>query len=137
VTVLLSWPRTSAFPGSMRWVPLRSLLIAALLMLAAAVAAEESVTVYSPPGDLLRTVRRPPGAFVRASQAADEILVRFKGMSLPTSAPAAHAQLRAAPVRTSRIVRNLQPVKLPPGVSVRQALAAYRSHPDVLYAEPN
>ncbi|HTM10955.1 MAG TPA: peptidase S8, partial [Verrucomicrobiae bacterium] len=48
-----------------------------------------------------------------------------------------HAGAKSSSLKTFRHVRNLELVKLPPVVSVEQAIESYRSHPDVLYAEPN
>jgi subtilisin family serine protease len=67
----------------------------------------------------------------------DQVLVRFKPGTSPSSVAAAHAMVSARVVRTFTIVSDLQLVQLPAGVSVKEALARYRSDKNVLYAEPN
>ena len=66
-----------------------------------------------------------------------ELLVRFKHGSSRSGRTAAHAWTGAKITRAFKVVDDLELVRLPSGVSVREALALYRRHPDVLYAEPN
>jgi subtilisin family serine protease len=73
----------------------------------------------------------------RPIYAADEILVRFKETVPQSRRDAAHRNSRATVVQSFRNAKNIQRLKLAPGQSVAQALNFYRSHPDVLYAEPN
>lgn len=67
----------------------------------------------------------------------DELLVRFKP-NLPKSAiDQINATIGAQVLQEFQIVSNLQRVKLPPSLSVPEAIARYKSTPNVLYAEPN
>ncbi|MGQ9532772.1 MAG: S8 family serine peptidase [Desulfotomaculales bacterium] len=69
--------------------------------------------------------------------APDRVLVRFKEGVPAKQSLQAHAAVGAQVLRTYRIVPGLELVRLPRGTSVSQALAAYRSDPRVLYAEPD
>lgn len=68
--------------------------------------------------------------------APDRILVRFKDKTVQSVMASVHSSLRAKVVKRFNLVKNLQLVKLPRGVSVEEAIQRYRSHPSVLYAEP-
>ena len=78
----------------------------------------------------VRVVDAPP-------YAPDEIFVRFKEGVSPYQGLSAHAGIGAVVVERFRTVENLELVKLPPGMDVKEALEFYQQHPDVLYAEPN
>src|SRR5262245_31746154 len=94
-----------------------------------------TLNAHSSTGEVLRTATgstRTAPAFV-----PDELLVRFKDSVPATSRAAAHAQMQALAVRPVRSSRQLELVKVPPHISLQQALLAYRSHPNVLYVEPN
>ena len=67
----------------------------------------------------------------------DEILVRFRESTSAFSRSLAHSSIGTRVVREFRVAKGLQRVKLPPGMTVSQALQAFSKHPDVLYAEPN
>ncbi len=49
----------------------------------------------------------------------------------------AHQAVQAQVARRYKLVRNLQLVRLPPGLNVEQAIEQYKRQPGVLYAEPN
>ncbi len=49
----------------------------------------------------------------------------------------AHQAVQAQVARRYKLVRNLQLVRLPPGLSVEEAIKRYKGQPGVLYAEPN
>ncbi len=66
-----------------------------------------------------------------------ELLVKFKSGVLAASSARAHQSLGATSLRTYSLVPNLEHVKLPKGLSVRDAILNYMSDPDVEYAEPN
>jgi len=66
-----------------------------------------------------------------------QLLVRFRRGTGKLSMQAEHARVGAEVLKEFRIVDNLQLVRLPAGMSVRQAERYYRQRPDVLYAEPN
>lgn len=79
-------------------------------------------------------------ATVAAAQASTEfvegeVLVKFKG-GAQMAAPIDHARIGARPVETINRL-NVQRVALPKTVNVSQALAHYRSLPNVEFAEPN
>src|SRR2546427_1838941 len=67
----------------------------------------------------------------------DEILVRFRESTSTFSRSLTHSRIGTTVVREFRVAKGLQRVKLPPGMTVSQALQAFSKHPDVLYAEPN
>jgi len=67
----------------------------------------------------------------------DQVLVRFKPGTPAHSIAAMHAALGAQVVREFKIVSHLYLVRLPAGVSVKEAIARYRRDKNVLYAEPN
>src|SRR5882762_7651836 len=67
----------------------------------------------------------------------DEILVRFRESASAFSRSITHSRIGTRVVREFRVAKGLQRVKLPPGMTVSQALQAFSKHPDVLYAEPN
>ncbi|MBI5633570.1 MAG: S8 family serine peptidase [Nitrospirae bacterium] len=66
-----------------------------------------------------------------------ELLVKFKSGVLSSSSVRSHQSLGASVMRTYSLVPNLEHVKLPEGLSVRDAVISYMSDPDVEYAEPN
>ena len=65
------------------------------------------------------------------------ILVKFRSNASRTAVIAAHRAMLADVVHTFSSVEGLQLVHLPAAAKMREALAAYRSNPDVLYAEPD
>jgi len=67
----------------------------------------------------------------------DEVLVRFAPGVSPTVKSAVHRGLGASTVARYSTVTGLELVKLPKGVSAKEAIKHYRRHLDVLYAEPN
>jgi subtilisin family serine protease len=81
--------------------------------------------------------RKNPPSTAEPPAAADKVLVRFKAKTTEGSISEAHARLGATEVRRFTSVPNLMLVSLPSGRSVRDALAAYRSHPSVEYATPD
>ncbi|ACY17230.1 S8 family peptidase [Haliangium ochraceum] len=69
--------------------------------------------------------------------APGEILVRFKRDAAFSVQESLHAALGTEVVHGYRFVPGLQAVALPPALAVEDALAAFKSDPSVLYAEPN
>ncbi len=67
----------------------------------------------------------------------DQLLVRFRPGLSKQAMQAQHAAVGAAVRKEFRVVENLQLVRLPAGMTVKQARRLYRARPDVLYAEPN
>jgi subtilisin family serine protease len=80
---------------------------------------------------------RPNRVVHLAAHTADEVIVRFKDHVAVKDMVAAHAWARGEHRRRFRSVPNLRLVKVAPGMSVKEVIARYRQHPDVLYAEPN
>src|SRR4030042_5020261 len=66
-----------------------------------------------------------------------ELLVKFKSGVVKTSALKLHQTIRASVAKSFKIVPNLDLVKLPKGLSVKDAVMQYMSDPNVEYAEPN
>ncbi|MBI5848984.1 MAG: S8 family serine peptidase [Nitrospirae bacterium] len=66
-----------------------------------------------------------------------ELLVKFKSGIVGASSVRAHQSIGASVLKTYGLVPNLEHVKLPKGLSVRDAIINYMSRPDVEYAEPN
>ena len=69
--------------------------------------------------------------------APDSILVRFKAVAPPSERAQAHAMAGASVYRSFTLVEGLQVVKVPAGMTVKEAIEVYQRHPAVLYAEPN
>src|SRR5262245_43673054 len=69
--------------------------------------------------------------------AEDEVLVRFQEGVSEQGKANAHARVGGKPVKEFKIVKGLQRIKLPVGMSVEEAVKLYRQNPNVLYAEPN
>lgn len=87
-----------------------------------------------------RVAAKPPNRASWAGQPKfkrDEILVRFRPGVPQERANALHAAVRARPVKSWPSVRGLQLVQLPAGMTIKDAILAYRKNPDVLYAEPD
>ncbi len=66
-----------------------------------------------------------------------ELLVKFRGGVLAASSLKTHQALGATSLRRYALVPNLEHVKLPQGLSVRDGIIKYMSDPTVEYAEPN
>ncbi|MBI5074243.1 MAG: S8 family serine peptidase [Nitrospirae bacterium] len=66
-----------------------------------------------------------------------ELLVKFKAGILSASSVRTHQSVGATSLRSYNLIPNLEHVKLPNGLSVRDAVVNYMSNPDVEYAEPN
>ncbi len=69
--------------------------------------------------------------------AADRILVKFRPGMNAKARVNAHAVVGAQTLKQYTAVRELEAVKLPPGLDVGTALRAYRQHPEIEYAEPD
>ncbi|HSK30056.1 MAG TPA: S8 family serine peptidase, partial [Candidatus Limnocylindria bacterium] len=68
---------------------------------------------------------------------ADEVIVKFRDGADEAQKELARFRVSAVRKKTFRILRNLEIVKLQPGIQVEEAVNLYRQNPDVLYAEPN
>lgn len=66
-----------------------------------------------------------------------ELLVKFKSGIIATSSLKLHQAVGASVIKRFNVVPNLEHVKLPAGVSVKDAVIQYMSDPNVEYAEPN
>jgi subtilisin family serine protease len=69
--------------------------------------------------------------------APDSILVRFKAAAPPSEQAQAHALAGGSVHRSFTLVEGLQVVRVPRGMTVKDAIERYQRHPAVLYAEPN
>lgn len=66
-----------------------------------------------------------------------ELLVKFKSGVKAASSAAVHQAAGATVIRKYATIQNLEQVKLPQGLSVKDAVMQYMSSPGVEYAEPN
>src|SRR3972149_3067097 len=66
-----------------------------------------------------------------------EVIVRFKPGATHEGKLALHAAVRGQVVGESKLVEDLQVVRLGEPAAMEEAIVAYRRNPDVLYAEPN
>lgn len=66
-----------------------------------------------------------------------ELLVKFKSGTLDSQSLKTHRSLGASVIRRFSSVPNLERIKIPSGLSVRNAVVKYMSDPNVEYAEPN
>ncbi len=73
----------------------------------------------------------------KASFREGELIVKFKSGIVTPSSAKVHQAMGASVVRRYSSVSNLEHVKLPTGVSVKDAVVRYMSDPNVEYAEPN
>jgi thermitase len=69
--------------------------------------------------------------------ASDEILVRYRTSTSQSSRSSIHAQLGTTVVKEFKKVGGIQLVKLPQGMTVKNAIRNYLKNSEVLYAEPN
>jgi subtilisin family serine protease len=66
-----------------------------------------------------------------------ELLVKFKSGIISTSSLRLHRAVGASVMKRFNIMPDLEHVKLPKGLSVKDAILQYMSDPNVEYAEPN
>ena len=66
-----------------------------------------------------------------------ELLVKFKSGVIATSSLKLHQAVGASVTKRFNIMPDLEHVKLPKGLSVKDAIMQYMSDPNVEYAEPN
>ena len=66
-----------------------------------------------------------------------ELLVKFKAGATPGDVTSTLHTMSLKSVRAYRSVAGLRRVRLTPGVSAEEAMAAYRKQPNVEYVEPN
>ena len=66
-----------------------------------------------------------------------ELLVKFKSGVIATSSLKIHQAVGASVTKRFNIIPDLEHVKLPKGLSVKDAIMQYMSDPNVEYAEPN
>ncbi|TMQ25595.1 MAG: peptidase S8, partial [Deltaproteobacteria bacterium] len=89
----------------------------------------------APVQQIAQAVSGPAGGRSRLPYASDRILVRFKSGTAASRTAAVHAQHSGQVVREYRVPTDLQLVEVPQGATVEQMAEAYRSDPEVLYAE--
>lgn len=73
----------------------------------------------------------------KARYVEGEILVKFRSGVLTTQSLKVHQGIGARSLRVFTTIPGLEHVKLPEGLSVRDAIVRYMSDPAVEYAEPN
>ncbi|HYL85981.1 MAG TPA: S8 family serine peptidase [Candidatus Angelobacter sp.] len=116
----------------------RMLLLAFVTLLLAPVV---SYTQNSPSSQLPVSPQRDRATFQsppnKPKYAPNRILVRFRPETPKLQTEAAHAAIAAQVIRTSKLVRGLDIVRLPEKMTVDAALRAYAQDPTVLYAEPD
>lgn len=66
-----------------------------------------------------------------------EILVKFKSGVVSAMSSKSHEAMESRTLKRFHLVRNLEHVRLPEGLSVKEAIIRYMSDPNVEYAEPN
>ncbi len=66
-----------------------------------------------------------------------EVLVKFKSGVEKASSQKVHQAVGASVIKSYTLVRNLEYIRLPKGLSVKDAINQYMSDPNVEYAEPN
>src|SRR5438128_4090911 len=71
------------------------------------------------------------------SHVEGEVLVRFRDDVHDYNKVLAHSMIGAARRKVFEHIKGLEHVKLPPGLSIKDAIKSYRMNPDVLYVEPN
>ena len=67
----------------------------------------------------------------RATYKDGEVLVKFRSGTVSTSSVKAHQAVGAKVVKKFKLVKNLEKVELPDGVSVKEAVQAYLADPNV------
>jgi len=67
----------------------------------------------------------------------NEVIVKFRDGVLELNKTMARSRASGTRLRAFRIIDGLEHHRLPPHVSIDEAIAKYRQDPDVLYAEPN
>ena len=88
-------------------------------------------------GSNSRYAAEPPPQTQMAEHVSDEIIVKFREGVDESRKDLARFRVFGNRKKAFRIVRGLEVIKLPPNVSVQEAIDIYQQDPDVLYAEPN
>src|SRR5689334_2378070 len=88
-------------------------------------------------GSNSRYAAEPPPQAQMAEHVSDEIIVKFREGVDESRKDLARFRVFGNRKKAFRIVRGLEVIKLPPNVSVQEAIDIYQQDPDVLYAEPN
>lgn len=76
-------------------------------------------------------------AMERGRYAEGELLVKFRPGVMKTTVLKAHQVLGASVIKGFFLVHGLDHIKLPPGITVKEAIVRYMSDQDVEYAQPN
>ena len=87
--------------------------------------------------DIKITAQSIPTQTAKAKYMEGELLVKFKTGVVAASSAAVHKAVGATVVHKYTLVPNLERIKLPKGLSVKDAITTYMSNPNVTYAEPN
>ncbi len=92
----------------------------------------ENVTITKPK----ITVDSILGELNKGKYVQGELLVKFKSGASKQTSQAIHQSLGAKLIKKSAILENVERVKLPSGLSIKDAIIQYMSNPDVEYASP-
>ncbi|MBI5633572.1 MAG: S8 family serine peptidase [Nitrospirae bacterium] len=73
----------------------------------------------------------------RAKYQEGELLVKFRTGVIQASAAKLHQKTGSSVIKRFAMISDLEHIKLPASLSVREAISFYMSNPNVEYAEPN
>lgn len=122
---------------------MRKLVCLFLFSLLAACGSDRTVSVSNggPTGSAslksMVTVQSVLSAMEKGRYGEGELLVKFRTGVVSASSLRTHQSMGATSLRKFSVVPNLEHVKLPEGLSVRNAIVMYMNDPYVEYAEPN
>jgi len=125
----------------MRVTPIGAMTVAGILLLGSLGGAEEQGPSDGEQGAVKGTVESVRDANLGLNSAVGsmyvpgEVFVKFKPDVTPHRKESFRASMRAVKKRDYDTI-GVQHLLLPPDMSVEEAVALYRSHPDVEYAEP-
>ena len=122
---------------------MRKLACLFLLSLLAACGSDRSASVSSGSSTgsasikSIVTVQSVLSAMEKGRYSEGELLVKFRSGVLAAASLRTHQSVSAIVLKRFTIVPNLEQVKLPEGLSVKDAVVKYMNAPNVEYAEPN
>jgi len=104
---------------------------------AANISTDTSKGTISTAGSMKISVQSIISEMEKGKYKEGELLVKFKSGIIATSSLKLHQAVGASVIKRFNVVPNLEHVKLPAGVSVKDAVIQYMADPNVEYAEPN
>ena len=120
---------------------MKKLFYLLLFLILAACGNEKTANISSDTSKDTSSVKIPAQSIISQMEKGKykdgELLVKFKSGVVKTSSLKLHQTIRASVAKSFKIVPNLDLVKLPKGLSVKDAIIQYMSDPNVEYAEPN